>query len=62
MTSHPAALVPLVILALAFVVFCVVDVFRTAEVRYLPRWAWALICCFSVPLGGILYLVVGRKR
>ena len=26
----------------------------------LPKWAWALIICVSIPLGGILYLAVGR--
>ena len=52
---------PLVVIALAFVVFCLVDL-RRAEVRYLPKWAWAIICLISVPLGGIVYLVVGRER
>ncbi|WP_201787127.1 PLDc N-terminal domain-containing protein [Actinoplanes sp. TFC3] len=54
-----AAVVPLAVLSLAFVVYCLVDVYRT-EVRYLPKWAWALICLASVPMGGIVYLIVGR--
>jgi uncharacterized integral membrane protein len=54
-----AALVPILVLALAFVVYCLVDLSRN-EVRYLPKWAWALICLLSVPLGGIIYLLVGR--
>ena len=57
-----AALVPLVVVAVAFVVYCVVDVWRAESVRYLPRWAWTVICCISVPIGGIVYLVVGRRR
>ena len=57
-----AALVPLVVVAVGFVVFCLVDVWRAASVRYLPRWVWAIICVISVPLGGIVYLVVGRER
>lgn len=52
-----AALLPVVVLGLVFVVYCLVDVFRCPAVRYLPRWAWGLICCISVPLGGIIYLV-----
>jgi hypothetical protein len=60
--STAAALVPIAVLAVAFVVFCLVDVFRSEQVRYLPRWAWALICLISIPLGGIAYLVVGRQR
>jgi hypothetical protein len=29
-------------------------------VRYLPRWAWALICLSQSPLGGIMYLSIGH--
>ena len=54
-----AALIPLVVVALGFVVYCWIDIARS-EVQYLPKWAWGLICTFSVPLGGIVYLLVGR--
>ncbi len=54
-----AALAPLLLLLAAFLVYCLVDLTRS-EVRHLPKWAWAVICCISVPLGGILYLTVGR--
>lgn len=54
-----AALVPVVLLAVGFVVYCLVDLARS-DVRYLPRWLWAVICIVSVPLGGILYLLIGR--
>lgn len=50
---------PVIVLAVAFVVFCLVDLARH-EVRHLPKWAWAVVCCISVPLGGIVYLMVGR--
>jgi hypothetical protein len=30
-------------------------------VRYLPKWAWVLICIASVPLGGVIYLLIGRQ-
>jgi hypothetical protein len=56
-----AALVPVVGLALAFVGYCWFDLSRS-RVRYLPKWAWALICLLSVPLGGIVYLLVGREH
>lgn len=55
-----AALVPLIVLAVAFVAYCLVDLARS-PVRYLPKWAWALICVASVPVGGIVYLLVGRQ-
>jgi hypothetical protein len=47
-------------LALAFVVYCWVDISRN-EVRYLPKWAWATISLVSIPIGGIIYLAVGRE-
>jgi hypothetical protein len=56
-----AALAPLFALLLAFVVYCLVDIAR-GEVKYLPKWAWVLICLVSVPFGGIVYLLVGRRR
>ena len=56
-----AALAPLVLLALAFVGYCWFDLSRH-EVRYLPKWAWALICVVSIPLGGVVYLLVGREH
>lgn len=29
-------------------------------VRNLPKWVWILLCIFLSPIGGILYLAVGR--
>ncbi|MQY30618.1 hypothetical protein [Nocardia aurantia] len=55
-----AALLPLVVVAVGFVGFCWYDLSR-ARVRYLPRWVWAIICLVSIPVGGIVYLVVGRE-
>ena len=54
-----AAIAPILVLLLAFVVWCWVDISRN-EVRYLPKWLWAVICLISIPLGGIVYLLVGR--
>jgi hypothetical protein len=54
------ALLPIAVLAVAFVGYCLYDLSRT-RVRYLPKWAWAVICLVSVPMGGIVYLLVGRE-
>jgi hypothetical protein len=62
MSSVVAALIPIAVVAVGFEVFCLVDVARAEEVRYLPRWAWAVVCLISIPLGGIAYLIVGRTR
>jgi len=56
-----AALAPLLVLLMAFVVWCWVDISRN-EVRYLPKWLWVVICLISIPLGGIVYLLVGRQN
>jgi hypothetical protein len=59
---HPHSWVVItgLVLAAGFALCCVADVVRAPAVRYLPKWAWALICCAQIPSGGILYLSVGR--
>ena len=57
--------VPVVLLGvvlLAFVVYCWVNLARAEQVRYLPKWLWAIVCLISIPLGGILYLAFGKAR
>ncbi|MGA7269798.1 MAG: PLDc N-terminal domain-containing protein [Acidimicrobiia bacterium] len=56
-----AAVVPVAVLLAAFVIYCWVDISRS-RVRYLPKWAWAVICGVSIPVGGIVYLLVGRDQ
>jgi hypothetical protein len=55
-----AALVPILVLVAVFLIYCLVDLSRS-EVLHLPKWAWAIVCVISVPLGGIIYLTLGRK-
>jgi Phospholipase_D-nuclease N-terminal len=50
----------LLALAAAFDAFCLIDIARASQARYLPKWAWALICLAQCPAGGIVYLCVGR--
>jgi hypothetical protein len=54
------ALAPLFLLAAALAIFALVDLARAPAVRYLPKWAWALICVASMPLGPLAYLTLGR--
>jgi Phospholipase_D-nuclease N-terminal len=61
-SAGAAALVPILVVAVGFEVFCLVDVARAEEVRYLPKWAWAVICVVSIPFGGAAYLILGRAR
>jgi hypothetical protein len=62
LTGQAAALLPLVLIAIGFEVFCLVDVARADAVRHLPRWGWVVVCLISIPLGGIVYLLFGRRR
>ncbi|MDR9449953.1 MAG: PLDc N-terminal domain-containing protein [Acidimicrobiia bacterium] len=55
-----AAVAPLLVLLAGFLIYCLIDLARS-EVQYLPKWAWAIICVISVPLGGVIYLTMGRK-
>jgi hypothetical protein len=56
-----AALIPLIVVAVLFEIYCLYDLVRVRSVRYLPKWVWAIICLISIPLGGIVYLVFGRQ-
>jgi hypothetical protein len=47
-------------LAVGFDAFCLVDIARASQVRYLPKWAWVLICLVQTPGGAIAYLCIGR--
>jgi Phospholipase_D-nuclease N-terminal len=64
--THPGArgwpFLLLATLAISFDGYCLADIARASEVRYLPKWAWALICLTQTPGGGIAYLCAGRVR
>ena len=55
-----AALAPLALLAIAYVAWVVYDILHS-EVRYMPRWGWVLVAVLSIPIGGIVYLLIGRE-
>jgi hypothetical protein len=56
------ALAAIVAVAVGFEAFCQIDIVRADQVRYLPKWSWAGVCLISIPVGGIVYLAVGRTR
>jgi hypothetical protein len=55
------ALITVVAVVLSFEVYCLADIARAKEVRRLDRETWAIICLVTLPLGGILYLSLGKK-
>jgi hypothetical protein len=53
-------LIGAIALVAAWEIFCLADLARADRVRFLPRWAWAIACLIQIPLGGVLYLLIGR--
>jgi ABC-2 type transport system ATP-binding protein len=64
MSLPPGSAVAVLVLAIAvaFAALCLVDLARAGQVRYLPKWAWAVVICVSVPWGGLAYLIFGKGR
>jgi hypothetical protein len=63
--NQALVLIPVLAIAAGFVAFCEVDIARAGEVRYLPKWVWAILCMgigLTIPFGGIAYLVFGKVR
>ncbi len=54
--------IPLIVVAVLFVAFCWYDIARAETTKLLPKWAWAIICVISVPLGGLFYFILGKVR
>jgi ABC-2 type transport system ATP-binding protein len=54
--------IPILAVAVTFIAWCLVDLARAGQVRYLPKWAWAVVICVSVPWGGLVYLIAGKAR
>lgn len=61
-TAMLAPLLPVLALAVLLIGLSLIDIARKPTVRHLPKWVWALIVCLVVPLGAVLYLVLGRAR
>ena len=56
------ALVPFLLLLVGFVAYCLVDVARAPITARAPKWVWVLLCLYFIPLGGVLYLLLGRPQ
>ncbi|MFL7892327.1 MAG: PLD nuclease N-terminal domain-containing protein [Anaerolineales bacterium] len=55
-------LLPLLVIELALLFIALVDLIRRDQVRYLPKWAWAVIILLLNFLGPIAYLLIGREE
>lgn len=57
--SFPMAL-PVIIVGVLLVVYCLVDIARTDEDLLIRKWQWALAVLVLVPLGPIAYLLIEK--
>jgi hypothetical protein len=52
---------PIIIIELVLVGFCLYRLTKD-RVKFLPKWAWALIIICIQLIGGIAFLLIGRER
>ena len=54
----------LILLPLVLTLYTFVDcVMRDdSQIKKIPKWGWLLVILFLQPIGGIVYLVIGRVR
>jgi ABC-2 type transport system ATP-binding protein len=62
MSLPPGYAMAVLAVAVGFAAWCLADLARAGQVRYLPKWVWAVVICFSVPGGGLVYLIFGKVR
>lgn len=56
------ALVILLPLALTLYTFVECAMRDDSAIKKIPKWGWLLVILFLQPIGGIVYLVIGRVR
>ena len=54
-------LIPLILIQLALMVYCLVDLWRRERTNG-PKWLWAVIIILGELIGPIVYLIAGRKE
>ncbi len=54
--------IPLVLIQLGLMVFCLLDLVRREKVKGLPKWAWIIIVVLGQLIGPAVYLIVGRAE
>ncbi|ANU14259.1 negative regulator of sigma-Y activity [Planococcus halocryophilus Or1] len=60
-TTMIMALVPIIIIQLALMIFALVDLVKNPNPNG-PKWMWGIIIVVINILGPILYFVIGRKN
>ena len=55
-------IIPLVIIELILLAVALIDLIRREQVKYLPKWLWAVIILLFNFIGPIIYLIIGREE
>ncbi|MFQ3844746.1 transcriptional regulator [Staphylococcus pseudoxylosus] len=58
---EPKILIPIIMIIAIYLVICFVDLLKVNKTKFLPKWLWGVIICISIPLGGIIYYIIGRN-
>jgi len=53
--------IPVIIIEYGLLIFALVQLFKN-EVKYMPKWGWALIIVFINIIGPVVFLIAGRKK
>lgn len=53
--------IPIIIIEYGLLVFALVQLFKN-EVKYMPKWGWALIIILINIIGPVVFLIAGRKK
>jgi hypothetical protein len=56
------AVIPLVLINLGLIIWCLVDWIKRKHFRFLNKWVWLAIFIFIQYIGPVLYLVIGRDH
>lgn len=54
-------LIPILLIQLALMIYCLVDLARRETTRG-PKWVWALLIVLGQLWGPIVYLILGRQE
>jgi hypothetical protein len=60
--SYIPLLLPLLIIEMALLIIALVDLIRREQVKYFPKWIWAVIILILNFIGPIAYLILGREE
>ena len=60
--SYIPLLLPLLIIEVALLIIALVDLIRREQVKYFPKWVWAVIILVLNFIGPIAYLILAREE